>query len=328
MIGGAGLILTAVLSYALAVGLSDIVVVVRAMLTGGITHALVASTNQPSGIPDLKFMYMVYAGLMLGLAFGLASLLAIRLPAGLAVGMAMGTIILLVSWYFRDEEGWKWFGGMALALIFGLPGGLAGVSLADRNTIKIAETLTWSWKKAIWGLAAGLILLVFGLVVWLAAGRSGILLTDVLGAGLPVGTALVLVSGLTRSEVIEKRTIPNQGIRRSASNATRVGFAVLLVSLLCSIAFVILNPKDSLVEGVAAGLILGLLIGLVVGLLIGGAACIQHAVLYLLLVRNGQIPRHLGDFLDYAVERIFLQKVGGGYIFVHKMLLDYFKMQG
>lgn len=29
-------------------------------------------------------------------------------------------------------------------------------------------------------------------------------------------------------------------------------------------------------------------------------------------------------FLDYATERIFLRKVGGGYIFIHRLLQDYF----
>jgi hypothetical protein len=30
------------------------------------------------------------------------------------------------------------------------------------------------------------------------------------------------------------------------------------------------------------------------------------------------------DFLDYAAERIFLRKVGGGYIFIHRLLQEYF----
>jgi hypothetical protein len=29
-------------------------------------------------------------------------------------------------------------------------------------------------------------------------------------------------------------------------------------------------------------------------------------------------------FLDYAAERILLRKAGGGYIFVHRLLLEYF----
>jgi hypothetical protein len=28
--------------------------------------------------------------------------------------------------------------------------------------------------------------------------------------------------------------------------------------------------------------------------------------------------------LDYAAGRIFLRKVGGGYIFIHRMLMEYF----
>lgn len=30
------------------------------------------------------------------------------------------------------------------------------------------------------------------------------------------------------------------------------------------------------------------------------------------------------DFLDYAAERILLRKVGGGYMFIHRLLLKYF----
>jgi hypothetical protein len=36
------------------------------------------------------------------------------------------------------------------------------------------------------------------------------------------------------------------------------------------------------------------------------------------------IPWRYSRFLDYAAERILLRKVGGGYIFVHRLLLEYF----
>ena len=29
-------------------------------------------------------------------------------------------------------------------------------------------------------------------------------------------------------------------------------------------------------------------------------------------------------FLDYAVKLVFLRKVGGGYIFIHRLLLEHF----
>ena len=32
-------------------------------------------------------------------------------------------------------------------------------------------------------------------------------------------------------------------------------------------------------------------------------------------------------FLDYAAERLFLRKVGSGYLFVHRLLLEYFAAQ-
>jgi len=36
------------------------------------------------------------------------------------------------------------------------------------------------------------------------------------------------------------------------------------------------------------------------------------------------MPLHYSAFLDYCAERIFLRKVGGGYIFVHRLLMEYF----
>jgi hypothetical protein len=38
---------------------------------------------------------------------------------------------------------------------------------------------------------------------------------------------------------------------------------------------------------------------------------------------NGSAPWHYVDFLDDAAARLFLRKVGGGYIFIHRLLQDY-----
>jgi len=63
---------------------------------------------------------------------------------------------------------------------------------------------------------------------------------------------------------------------------------------------------------------------LAVGLACGGAAFVQHFVLRCLLGCAGCIPFNYARFLDYAAERILLRKVGGGYIFIHRLLLEYF----
>jgi predicted lipid-binding transport protein (Tim44 family) len=71
-------------------------------------------------------------------------------------------------------------------------------------------------------------------------------------------------------------------------------------------------------------LIGGLSSGLIALILGGGKACIQHFTLRLILYLDGYIPWNYARFLDYAAERIFLQKVGGGYIFIHRLLLEHF----
>ena len=72
------------------------------------------------------------------------------------------------------------------------------------------------------------------------------------------------------------------------------------------------------------GLIVGISAGLLAGLLKGGLACLRHYVLRFLLWRNKAMPWNYPRFLDYAAEHILLRKVGGGYIFVHRLLLEYF----
>ena len=64
--------------------------------------------------------------------------------------------------------------------------------------------------------------------------------------------------------------------------------------------------------------------GIAAAIWYGGLDAIEHLTLRLLLRWRGFIPRRYADFLDYATRLIFLQKVGSGYIFIHRQLLDYF----
>ncbi len=82
---------------------------------------------------------------------------------------------------------------------------------------------------------------------------------------------------------------------------------------------------DGLAFGLTVGLVAGLVAGPIFGLLYGGATVLQHYTLRWMLSRNGSLPfRDLIPFLDYCAERIFLRKVGGGYIFVHRLLMEHF----
>ncbi|XGV97342.1 MAG: tetratricopeptide repeat protein [Leptolyngbya sp. BL-A-14] len=55
-------------------------------------------------------------------------------------------------------------------------------------------------------------------------------------------------------------------------------------------------------------------------------AFIQHLLLRIILYRSGDIPWNYKNFLEYARERIFLQKIGKGYIFKHRLLLEHFAL--
>ena len=85
--------------------------------------------------------------------------------------------------------------------------------------------------------------------------------------------------------------------------------------------------KSGLVGGLGGGLVGGLVVGLfgvLWGIEKGGGFFIQHWLLRLLLWRKGFAPLRYVRFLDYATERVFLRKVGGGYIFIHRMLMEHF----
>ncbi len=139
-----------------------------------------------------------------------------------------------------------------------------------------------------------------------------------------------VVGGLS-GDVLDERnlTMPNQGIRRSARHSVLVGVVGALIGgvvsgLVGGVASRVHDPNLLWSIILSYGLIFGPLIGLISGLRGGGIACIQHLVLRLLLLDAGSMPWNYPRFLDYAAERVLLRKVGGGYIFTHQLLLDYF----
>jgi hypothetical protein len=135
------------------------------------------------------------------------------------------------------------------------------------------------------------------------------LLLVVLLLGAIVGLVFCLLGGLIggfRGSKIEIKKYPNQGIVASARNA------------------IILGTIIGLIWGLVNGLRGGLFYGLFSGLIGGATACIQHYVLRFILYTEGCMPLKYSHFLEYATDRLFLQKVGGGYIFVHRMLLEHF----
>jgi hypothetical protein len=146
------------------------------------------------------------------------------------------------------------------------------------------------------------------------------LMISALCFGLIFGLLSGFVGGFIDRVKVGKAS-PNQGIKLSRNNS----LAVFLVTLL------ILGLIGGLIGGLMGGLIGGLIVGLivgVVGLIValnrGGSAVIKHYALRLILWLSGKTPFNFIKLLDQCAKLIFLKKVGGGYIFIHRMLLDYF----
>jgi hypothetical protein len=55
---------------------------------------------------------------------------------------------------------------------------------------------------------------------------------------------------------------------------------------------------------------------------------IRHIDLRTILYRAGCAPLNYAAFLDYCASRHLLRRVGGGYLFRHRMLMDYFAQLG
>lgn len=244
-----------------------------------------------------------------------ANVLIYVLMWGFMCGVIGGTIVDIIVISFL---------GLFFGLIFGLVWGLRGRKRSYTSDIQTVETLSWSWVNArkngvsgvIWGVIWGLILIVLTtiLAVWIEMPNLsfGQIVDGVLVGGV-IGGLIGAVFGGLNSNVVEIKTLPNQGIKLSIRNSV---FAAVVVGLIWELISWITWRQTS---GPGAGLLLGL----VAALWYGGLDVIQHYILRLILYFKGYTPRNYADFLDYAAKLIFLRKVGG-YIFIHQILLEHF----
>jgi hypothetical protein len=114
------------------------------------------------------------------------------------------------------------------------------------------------------------------------------------------------------------RTVPNEGIFRSARRALIVGIPMGLFGGI--FAGVFIPPIASIYTVV----MMSFFFALAVGLVFGGRACLRHIALRLLLVYDDFAPLRYNAFLRDSAQRLFLRRNASGYTFVHKLIRDYF----
>jgi transcriptional regulator with XRE-family HTH domain/energy-coupling factor transporter ATP-binding protein EcfA2 len=210
--------------------------------------------------------------------------------------------------------------------------------------IRCAEYLSWSWSSMLRNahkfLGGGLLV---GFLYGLVTGRDYLfapaqLLPSLLlglGIGLLIGLLMSIRGGFTNKVPnVQKILKPNQGIRNSIRYSLffalffGIAFGLLFGLIYGPILFLILGDVYRNAFPANSGLIYGLSDGFLVGaffwLLSGGIACIQHLLLRILLWRRGSIPWNYTRFLNGAADLGLLHRVGGGYVFFHRLLQEYF----
>jgi hypothetical protein len=258
---------------------------------------------QPNWLPNLSLqrIYILGSGFIGGLILGvIAGLLFVVISArgDIAPAILIAVIFTLFFW--------------------------AVFSFGD-TTVKMAEILNWFGREALTGGGSGIIVgAMLGLIIGICRGSWSGLIT-----GAIVGSVIGFIYGASqglKARPKVKKLVPNQGAWLSQRNATLVGLIVFGVSLIPCLGMASLTGERMLVLGL--GLIAPLFLGALATLYYGGLAVIRHYSLRIILAANQNLPWNLTHFLDYCADRIFLQRVGGGYIFIHRLLLEYFAERG
>ncbi|MEJ1936489.1 hypothetical protein WDZ92_40375, partial [Nostoc sp. NIES-2111] len=114
------------------------------------------------------------------------------------------------------------------------------------------------------------------------------------------------------------KTFPNYGIKKNIYYT--LTFITILTPLAATIAYAIyildVEGKELWIASCVPSPIMGALFI--------GQPVIQHFCLRVALWSRGYVPWNYAKFLNYCTERLFLQRVGGRYRFIHKLLQDHF----
>jgi hypothetical protein len=262
--------------------------------------------------------YLILWIIIGGLLFGLIAGLIVGLIREPIVGIIAGLIVALIVWLIL---------GMSAGLVLGLTGRIEGSMDGITDRINTVEILKFSFNKFFDRLGYELsrlvrmgvypitYVLVYGQLVWLIYGLL-VWLICVLIYGL--------IDGISGVE-IENKYFPNQGIWQSVINALILFLITsLFFTTLCFLILLMTQPDKELNKYFIYSVTFGLFFGIFIGILKCGTPAIKHSVLRVILWTNGYIPWNYARFLDYCTDRLFLQRVGGRYRFIHKLLQDHF----
>jgi hypothetical protein len=254
-----------------------------------------------------RSQYRLILGLIGGWSFSLIMGLIIGWIAGLISGPIMGWIVGLISGLII---------GLIGCTVWGLILGLDSIKLVEVLKISMSsgarrEIFRQLKQNLIIGLIMGLIWSLIWSLIW------GLI------AGLITGLIMGLIEGLKAD--IQTRTEPNQGIWNLRNNLLLLGgvalvFTPFLYAILVNGLSLIMDRAIS-TRIASAALPLPFL-----ATFLGDnvQVCIQHLTLRIVLHRAQLIPWNFVTFFQQAEDRLFVQRTGGSYIFIHRTLQEHF----
>lgn len=342
-----------VLNYLIEPGLS-MIIGISSGLVSGIAVGL---------LPVLRpnWFFGILAGLISGLIYGLIgwSLHSLQ-PLNIGIfGLISGLLLLRLNEPHiepADTVQWSWAKGKQIFIFSAIGGLVVGSTLLLGHWL-----LSLLAPDRVNGFCQGAEDSQNSLILWKGSVLvnffcqaskmdSLAMLLGLLALGIFTGLNIGLLLGFKKISAIESRTIPNHGIWKSVKTAAKLIILSCPIMGLISVLYWLLyswfpipdtDPSRPITSGfiwwiyygnhlIPDGLILGLSVGVIgaLGGLVGGEnsglVVLQHLVLRVILWRRGYIPWNYARFLNYAAKRILLKKVGGGYIFIHRLLLEHF----
>ncbi|MEL6308845.1 MAG: protein kinase, partial [Chloroflexota bacterium] len=261
------------------------------------------------------------ATLLMGFTFGVnIPIISLNIArSGQAINLPVTILVLFAS---------------MTTVLYGSIHGVSNYRGARTLEINPIERVEWSFAEMLYnalqsikvGLALGIL---YGVIM---GGFFGTVFGQRMGIAMLISVSIssvvvYLVTGGFVTSAVETKVRPNQGIRWSFNHA-------IIFGIITPISYgSVLGIAHALAFDATFGISFGL--ALLIPLLLvsslngepanpGSAVVGKHIVLRYLLERQGLVPRNIAAFLDHASSLIFLRKVGGGYIFIHRYLLEYF----
>lgn len=242
-----------------------------------------------------------------------------------------------------------WIAGVILSMIIHFDS-IKNIKTVDKLSFSIGDIKVDSWRKfnqyptyrsilkgVVLGLAVSVLMQMFGnedgksalsdavIISLPSRDFSGIYLNGIVSGGL-LGFLLGFSNALVDCLKIdtEYRALPNDGIFQSIRNVPLLIFLKTFFSTACVFVMLLASTNEFL-SSLSTAIIIGLIFApFLLVFSEGGLPAFQHISLRIVLCFLGVAPWDYALFLDHCTERRLLQRVGGRYRFIHRLVQEHF----